>query len=615
MRLKSGQLYEFGPFVLDTSQHALLRDGTAVSITPKIYDLLLIFVENPGRLLTKDELMKALWPHSFVEESNLTQQISAARKALGQAPGEEPYIVTVPGKGYRFAVTVVTGKPVPEAPPAIESEPLKPHRIVLLAALAALVIAAFYFALHRSGAPRLRSLAILPFQSLNGDTANVFLGFSLADAVITKLGAVRSLTVRPSSAIEKYRGQSVDIQRAAADLHVDTLLTGNFLHDGNDLRITSQLVDVKTQSILWNGAFDLKYDRILTVQDSVAREIVKGLQLSLSSQEAESLQPVKPVDPLAYEYYLRAVDLYSRNEFALAIKMLNQSARIDPGYSLTWAELGRALTANASFELGGREDYREAQAAYEKALSLKPVPIEASIYMANLFTDIGQLERGVPLLRDALKANPNHAEAHWELGYAYRFAGMLNESKAECERARELDPGVKLSSSALNAYLYLGEYDKFLASLPNDPASPLILFYRGFTEYHKKNVAEAAKHLQAAFELRPSLLQARIGQALNESLNHHPQAALEILRDIETKITERGVADPEALYKVAQVYAELGARPAALRVLKASIEGGFFSYPYLQSDPLMASLHAEDEWKRLLVIARQRHEAFKQRFF
>ena len=228
----------------------------------------------------------------------------------------------------------------------------------------------------------------------------------------------------------------------------------------------------------------------------MAQQIVKGLQLSLSPREVESLRPEKPVDPLAYEYYLRGVDLYAQNEFPMAIKMLRRSTAIDPSYSPTWAHLGRSLTANASFELGGRDEYREAQAAYEKALSLQPAPIEASIYMANLFTDTGQVERAVPLLREALKNNPNHEEVHWELGYAYRFAGMLNASVAECERARQLDPGVKLSSSALNAYLYLGRYDRFLQSLPKDNGSALILFYRGFGEYHQKKQEEAAQEFR-----------------------------------------------------------------------------------------------------------------------
>src|SRR5215467_13275365 len=123
MRQKSGYLYEFGPFVLDTAQHLLLRQGEPVPLTPKTYDALVVLVENAGRMLTKDELMRALWPTSFVEESNLTQQISMIRRALGESAGEQRYIVTVPGRGYRFAAEV---KEWPEAPEAAVEAPAEP---------------------------------------------------------------------------------------------------------------------------------------------------------------------------------------------------------------------------------------------------------------------------------------------------------------------------------------------------------------------------------------------------------------------------------------------------------------------------------------------------------
>ena len=299
----------------------------------------------------------------------------------------------------------------------------------------------------------------------------------------------------------------------------------------------------------------------------------------------------------------------------MAIRMLKRSIELDPSYAMTWAHLGRALTANASFEMGGRDQYREAQAAYEKASSLHPAPIEALIYLANLFTDTGQVERAVPLLREALDTNPNHAEVHWELGYAYRFGGMLKESVAECERARQVDPSVKLGSSALNAYLYLGQYDRFLASLPNDAGSPLMLFYRGFGEYHKKELESAARDFDAAYELRPSLLQAKIGKALSAGIRKQPEQGIEILREIESKIAVRGVGDSEAMYKIAEAYAMLGNRPAALGALRASVEGGFFSYPYIMADPLLEILHGENEFQKLAAAARQRYEAFRRRFF
>src|SRR5262249_3992416 len=178
--------------------------------------------------------------------------------------------------------------------------------------------------------------------------------------------------------------------------------------------------------------------------------------------------------------------------------------------------------ATASFQLGGREQYQRAQAAYEKALLLQPTQIETRVYMANLFTDTGRVEQAVSLLREALQTNANHAEAHWELGYAVRCAGALEESVLECERARELDHGVKLTSSALNGYLYLGQYDRFLRSLPKLEDSALIVFYRGFAEYHQQNREQAARDFDHAFELDPSLLQAQVGKALSYGIAQQP---------------------------------------------------------------------------------------------
>jgi tetratricopeptide (TPR) repeat protein len=226
-----------------------------------------------------------------------------------------------------------------------------------------------------------------------------------------------------------------------------------------------------------------------------------------------------------------------------------------------------------------------------------------------------RVERAEPLLREALQTNPNHAEAHWELGYVCRFAGMLNESVAECEQARRLDPGIKLTTSALNAYLYLGQYDKYLESLPRSSDSALLLFYRGFGEYHKKNADQAAKDFDSAFELRPSLFQARIGKALGHAIRNQRSKGMEILRETENQIAERGVGDPEAIYKIAQAYAVLDDKVSALRVLRRSIENGFFSYPYVETDPLLNTLRREAEFTRILARGRQRHEAFKRAFF
>jgi tetratricopeptide (TPR) repeat protein len=231
-----------------------------------------------------------------------------------------------------------------------------------------------------------------------------------------------------------------------------------------------------------------------------------------------------------------------------------------------------------------------------------------------LLTDTGRVEEAVPLMRSALQTSPNNAEAHWELGYAYRFGGMLEESVAECEKARQNNPQVKINSSALNSYLYMGKYDKFMQSLPvND--STYILFYHGFGEYYLGNYEQAARDFDRAFDMEPSLLPANVGKALSDSIKHDDTAGLKLLHETEDRIDRQGVTDAEGIYKVAQAYAVLGDKASALHMLRHSIGGGFFCYPYFMRDPLLANLRNEPEFETLISQARERHEQFKARFF
>lgn len=458
------------------------------------------------------------------------------------------------------------------------------------------------------------SLAILPFRNLNNDPKLDFLGFSLADEIITKLDYVNALTVRPSSSVDKYRNQVIDPKKVAADLNVDTLLTGSFLKVGDDLRITAQLVDVNLDKILWREAFDLKYDNLLTVQDRVTQQIIKQLEVKLSPREEANLKPEKPINANAYEDYLRGIDLYSLSEFPAAIQVLERATALQPNYAPAWAQLGRAYTTNASLEFGGQEDYEKAQAAYEKAIALDPGSAEPRIYMANLLTDTGRVEQAVPMLRAVLQSSPNNAEAHWELGYAYRFGGMLRESVAESEQARQNNPQVKVSSAAMNSYLYLGEYEKFLLSLPVSDFA-YILFYRGLAEYYMNDREQAARDFDGAFEKNPSLLPTTVGKALSYSIRHDNARGLKVLRRTEQVIEERGVSDPEGIYKMAQAYAILGDKASALHMLRHSIGGGFFCYPYFVRDELLQSLHGEPEFQELMNQSLRRHEQFKASFF
>ena len=641
-------LYEFHEFRFDPSNHLLSTGGSPVALTPKAFEILHVLVQNGGRLTTKEELMRRVWPDSFVEEANLTVNISALRKVLGDNVEGRQCIATVPKKGYRFVAPIREvqddspvifgdgqkaiedlasgpGNEILEGVIDAESRKQIPEKtwlsiaVIGLGLLIVATVAGYFLFRSRAVPSRIsaepRRLAVLPFENLRENAESDFLGFSLADAVITKLGYVSALAVRPSYAVQQYKTQPLDIAKVATDLNVDTLLTGTFLREGDNLRIACQLIDVKTENILWKGSFDLKYDKLLTVQDNVAQHIIKGLQVTLSPPEAARLKSDESISPLAYEYYLRGIDLYASSDFPMAIRMLEKSTELAPNYSLSWANLGRAYTANASFQFGGGEQYDKAQAAFERSLALQPGQIDARIYMANMFTDTGRVEKAVPLLREALASNPNHAETHWELGYAYRFAGMLKESVRECERARQLDPGVKLNSSTMNGYLYLGQYDKFLQSLPKTNDVAFIVFYRGFGEYYRREVEKAARDFDHAYELDRSLFHSQIGKALSLAIRHEKSQGLDMLHATENTITQRKVGDAEASYKIAQAYAILGDSVGALRVLKRSIENGFFPYPYLQTDALLGSLRGGRDFEQLMNTARQRHESFAKSFF
>ena len=671
MRPDTKSFYEFGPYRLEPEEYLLLRGEKALPLAPKAFELLLFLVQNQGRLLTKDQIMQAIWRDSFVEEANLTVWISVLRKTLGEGEGAPQYIETVPKKGYRFIAEVEAGT-APELAeaqtiravstsareislPANDNEAVvekatdmpavevvgmadrnppscptsegaarasgwrKGLAIPLLLVSVGLVVLLAYLAFTRRTAPPrppvLRTLAVLPFRNLQPGPSDDFLGYSLADAVITKMGYVSSLSVRPSTAIEKYRNQTIDVRKVASDLNVDTLLTANYVREGDNLRITYQLIEAKTDKIIGKGTIDVKYDKLLHVQDSVAQEVIHVLELNLTPAEAERIKPDRAIDPLAYEYYLRGVDFHSRHEFPMAIQMLEKSRDVDPNYALTWTYLGASYNSTAAFQFGGKQQYDKARAAYEKALSLQPEQLEARMFLANLLVDTGNVEEAVPLLRDGLKTNPNHAALHWELGYAYRFAGMLQESVAECERAREIDPLVKESNgSMLNAYLYLGEYDKFLESLPDDNNSAFVVFYRGFGEYYKRDWDQAGRDFDRAYGLDPTLY-TETGKAFSDAIAHRNPEGLELLRKGESKIQQRGVGDPEGTYKIAQAYAALGDKDSALRVLRLSIESGFFPYPYFVSDPLLDSLRHHSEFSNLMAMAQKRHDAFRSAFF
>ena len=662
MSLQMQHLYKFDIFRVDVAERRLLRDGKIIQLAPKAFDALVVLVESGGRVLERGEMIKRIWPDSDAGEANLAVMISSLRKLLGERPDGGLYIETVPKQGYRFAVSVteLIVEPV-EAEAAIKpsgslseqsalvektavnetvsagdnysvrpktATPVgllarlsaKKKATVFAVAAAVILVAAASYAMffRRAGAERKtaqpRYLAILPFRNLKPDKETDFLGSSLAEATTTKLRYVASLVVRPSAYVEKYRGEDVDPKKAARELNVDTLMTATYIKEGSSLKVTVQLIDVSKGEMISSFPVEAKFDKLITVQDRVAQNIIDQLHLKLTDDEALRLHEAGTENPRAYEYFLRGTDLYSRNEFLGAVLMLEKAVENDANFALAWAHLGRAYNACAAFNLKGSAHYVKAQSAYEQALALNPGLIEVTIFMANMFTDTNRVEQAVPMLRKLLETNPNIAEARWELGYAYRFAGMLNESIEQGERARAIDPNVKINSSAFNSYLYTGQYEKFINSLPAADDAAFVVFYRGLGNYYLKSFDQAAADFDRAYEMYPQLYN-RVGKALSHAIKNQKPLALDTVHDVEREVEQSGVGDAEGIYKVAQAYAALGEKESALRVLRRSVEQGFFCYDYFKNDPMLASLRGEPAFNELMEIARNRHERFKRMFF
>ncbi len=241
---EQNRVYEFGPFCLDASERLLLRDGRPVPLAPKVFDTLVALVEKGGRLVTKDELMSRLWPDTIVEEGTITRHISDLRKALGEAPGPQRYIETVPRHGYRFAApvkhlseetaTFIIEKHTRSRIVARQEESetrtdeqarqqsltpvdetagrarrlLRPRVMAGLALLVAVAPAVFYFGISKRSSLRspasVRSIAVLPFKYISAEESDRYIEIGMADALIARLSKIRQITVRPTSTITKY---------------------------------------------------------------------------------------------------------------------------------------------------------------------------------------------------------------------------------------------------------------------------------------------------------------------------------------------------------------------------------------------------------------------------
>jgi len=559
MVTSSKQFYEFGAFQADVYRRLLLRDGQIVSLTPKAFDTLLVLIENRGDLLEKDQLMEKVWPDTIVEENNLSQNISALRRALGENRNEHQFIVTVPGRGYRFVAEVkeswkgltpttsevaVNGKPsvisnepahepvivnpVPVAVPVVAtSNPRRgwqPSRELLMIFAMAVVLGALLFYLSANSKPRpnavtvpIKSMAVLPFKQIKPDTNDEYLGVGLADALITRLSNIRQIAVRPTSAVLQFTDPVKTMASAGHDLDVDALLEGTYQRSGDRIRVNVQLVSVRDGAPLWADKYDEQFTNIFAVQDTISERVARALALKLTSEEQQLLTKRFTENPDAYQAYLKGRYYWNKRTSASledALKFFQQAKDIDPSYALAYAGL-----ADTYVVLGHRYDSAEdrrdafpkAKIAAAKALQLNDMLAEAhnslAVVKQRYDWDWEGAERDY---KRALELNPNYPTAHQMYSGLLGITGRLDESLAQIKLAQELDPlSYSINLDLGQLYYYRREFDKAIDQLhatlkisPDDPYSYVVHRYLAWAYLDKNMNDDAVNELIAGMRVQ-----------------------------------------------------------------------------------------------------------------
>jgi TolB-like protein/DNA-binding winged helix-turn-helix (wHTH) protein/Tfp pilus assembly protein PilF len=476
----TNNLYRFGDFSLDAQGRVLMRGEEAVPLTPKAFDVLLLLIQNSGRILTKDELMKAVWPDSFVEESNLTQTIFMVRKALDETT-DRRYILTVQGQGYRFLVPVAEADKhgtETQAPVAVADERSVPEiqlesrgrgagnwraAVIAFAAVALVLIVAYAiwpWRARRGPAEQTGRimLAVLPFENFTGDAGQEYFSDGLTEEMISQLGDLdpSHLGVIARTSVMHYKHSQESIPQIGRDLGVQYVIEGSVRRDSERVRITAQLIQVKDQSHLWAREYDRDLGHLLQLQAEIAREVANEIEFSLTGRrpieaqrEAAATAPgvsapgTKSYE--AYDLYLKGRYFWNKRTlegFRQAAGYFQQAIDKDPNYGRAYAGLADTFSLMSTWYLGPQNELMpKARTAALRALELDESLAEAHASLAlikeNYDYDWPGSEKE---FRRAIQLDPQYASAHQWYAEFLSWQGRFQEAFAESQQARQLDP-------------------------------------------------------------------------------------------------------------------------------------------------------------------------------
>jgi DNA-binding winged helix-turn-helix (wHTH) protein/tetratricopeptide (TPR) repeat protein len=427
------RIYEFGDFRLDAARRLLLgSDGLPLPLTPKAFDTLLYLVEHSEAVLDKEVLMKAIWPDTIVEENNLNQNISVLRRVLGGDRHEHRYILTVPGRGYRFVASIRTHT----APQASSS-------------------------LASAG-----TIAVLPFKPVVKENRDASLEIGMADTLIARLSCIQQIVVRPLSSVRKYADLEQDPLVAGRELAVESVLEGSLQRRGDKIRVTVRLVNVSNGSSLWAGTFDERFTNIFALQDAISERVVSGLAVQLTREDKTRLAKRYTENTEAYQLYLKGRYYWwktSPEEFRKSRDYFHQAVNTDPSYALGYCGLNSYYGfASAWGILPPEQGWPKAEWAINKALELDTSLAEAHLGLAAFKMVYQRDWKGAESeAKRGIELNPQFDEIHYFYSFYLLVMGRFEEALAECRRALACDPfSIRINQHLGSTLYYASRYDE-----------------------------------------------------------------------------------------------------------------------------------------------------------
>lgn len=621
--MRKGQIFEFGEFRLDAEKRVLRRrDGEPVPLTPKVLDTLLFLVEGRGRVIDKNELMSAIWPDTIVEENNLSQNISILRRALGENRGGNRFIVTIPGRGFKFVADVDALEHAEDLiesdkPPSVsspgpkdsESDTKHAHLRKLLLPFLALTIvvavaaAGLYYRRSASADTKIKTIAVLPFRPIVAQDRDEALELGMADTLIAKLSASREITVRPLSSVRRFDSLEQDPQYAGKTLVVDAVLDGSIERFGDKIRVNVQLIRTADGSTLWNGTFDEKFDDIFAVQDAIAQKVSAALALRLGDNSEKS----GTTNVEAYRLYIQGryhLAKSTRPEIKSGIEFFKRAIDADPIYAQAYAGMARAYaTLPITSDVAPTEAFPLAKAAARRALEIDPNSTEARTVLGIVeFWFEWDWATGEADLKRVVAADPNNGDAHRAYAVLLTALGRRDESLSEIETARQIDP-LSLIFNALKAQslFYAGRTEEAIEQanktleIEPDFWVARIMLARAFIQQGKFDAAIDEARKAAASSGGNSEAASLIGYAQARSSRRDEAAAT--LNELKANSEKRYVPS----YNIAMVYAGLGDRENALLYLQKAVEERDARLVLLRVEPKWDEIRSDDRFVEILA--------------